>query len=122
MDTLELNYPEGDVPPEGYRAIPYWDSETPPSKKQKRSAAKAAKAEAKRQKKSDTPKKSAFDLSSLNETERKIVDFLNERGSSHPDEMTSLGIPVHILSSTLMMLELRGITEAKPGGFYILKN
>ncbi|MBR2459627.1 MAG: DNA-processing protein DprA [Clostridia bacterium] len=57
---------------------------------------------------------------SLTDDEMKIIDALRAHGKTSTDDLASAGIPIHTLLSTLTMLELRGIIQQLPGGYYTL--
>ncbi len=57
----------------------------------------------------------------MNETEEKIVKLIFEKGKLSVDGMSSLGLPVSKLLATLTALEIKGVVEQLPGGYFILK-
>lgn len=133
---LQLQYPKEKLTDDGYKATPYWELPKPPrSEKAKRpqhpkpqkNSSKIRSAIAKTKSKNRLSKlgeqkteiKSKF--SELTDQQRLIIEFIDKHGKATADELTSTGLAVHVLLSQLTMLEISGMVEQLPGGFYALK-
>ncbi len=57
----------------------------------------------------------------LDENEQKLVTVLQEKASTHLDDLSvQAGLPVHQVSTVLLGLEMKGVVESRPGKLYAL--
>lgn len=69
--------------------------------------------------KAKNPVQKSLFPSGLNSDEQNIYNMIMKEGEATIDSICrSLNIPVHILSSTLLQMELRGIVKCYPGNLY----
>jgi len=59
-------------------------------------------------------------LEKLTASERQVVEYLLGHPKATMDEMTSTGLPIHEIMGTMTLLEIHGIAQALPGGYYKL--
>lgn len=61
-----------------------------------------------------------INLDALAPNERKIVEYLIQKKKATMDEMTVTGLQIHEIMGTMTLLEIQGIAQAVPGGYYVL--
>ena len=82
----------------------------------------------KRQKKEEEKKiskkqevKVEIDLSKLSEDERKVYNSLETGKMVTDDDIIKLGVPISDIGAIMLNLEINGLIDTKPGGFYVKK-
>lgn len=124
-----LTYPNETINEDGYTAKPFWEhgesayglSEN--SKRNHRRATDISESQEPQKKVSgsECSKTPRADFSKLSEDEQKLLSFIEKHGKATADELTSTGIPIHIISGKLTILEIEGVIECLEGGYYCLK-
>lgn len=124
-----LAYPDEATDENGYDARPFWEHEVGAYERDRASKQPTANAsddtEAREAQKkalsTERDKASRADRSKLSEDEQKLIAFIEKHGKATADELTSMGIPIHIISGKLTLMEIEGVIECLEGGYYCLK-